>query len=268
MRMDKCARASVSKGFDGEKYESSSSHQKEWGNKLIEELEPKGSEHILDLGCGNGLITGELAERVPDGKVLGIDSSPSMLDKAKTHQLRNMEFRLLDILDIDFVEEFDIVFSNAAMHWVREHGAVLSKIHASLKTGGILRMQFAGEGNCPTLSAILKESISSSKFEDDFHDFEWPWYTPDARAYEELLLSAGFRDYRVWMENADRYFPDDQSFVGWIEQPSLVPFLEVLPEGKCALFRDMIVEKTKNAALQSDNTYFEAFRRINVSAIK
>lgn len=268
MRKDECASASVSKGFDGAKYESSSSHQKEWGNRLIEELNLKGSEHILDLGCGNGLITRELAERVPNGKVLGIDSSPSMLDKAKTHQLRNMEFQLLDIRDMDFVEEFDLVFSNAAMHWVKEHGIVLRKVHASLKAGGTVRMQFAGEGNCPTILGVLKESISSSGFEDDFRDFDWPWYMPDARTYEELLRSAGFLSYRVWMENADRYFPDEQSFVGWIEQPSLVPFIRVLSEEKSALFRNVVVEKTKKAAFQPDNIYFEAFRRINVSAIK
>jgi trans-aconitate methyltransferase len=268
MRMDKCASAPVGKGFDGEKYEKSSSPQKEWGNRLIEELELKGSEHILDLGCGNGLITRALAEKVPDGKVLGIDSSTSMLGKAKSHKLRNMEFKLLDIRDMDFVEEFDLVFSNAAMHWVREHGIVLRKIHVSLKAGGIVRMQFAGEDNCPTISAVLKESMSSSGFEDDFRDFDWPWYMPDARTYEELLRSAGFRAYRVWMENADRYFPDEQSFVGWIEQPSLVPFLRVLSEEKSSLFRNMVIEKTKKAAFQPDNAYFEAFRRINVSAIK
>jgi len=255
-------------GFDGKKYESSSSHQKEWGYKVIEELGLKGSEHILDLGCGNGLITKALAERVPEGRVVGVDSSHSMLERARFHQLENMEFLLSDINDINFKGEFDIVFSNAAMHWIRDHTSMLHKIHASLKRGGILRMQFAGEGNCPTLIRILEESMDSSVFGEIVHDFEWPWYMPDAESYEEILSSAGFREYRVWMEDADRYFPDEQSFAGWIEQPSLVPFMNALPEDNSALFRDMVIEKAKEAALQSDGTYFETFRRINVSAVK
>ncbi|WP_406658081.1 methyltransferase domain-containing protein [Methanolobus sp. ZRKC2] len=258
----------MSNGFDGQKYEKSSSHQKEWGERLIKEIDLKGTEHILDLGCGNGLITKALAERVPEGSVVGVDSSSSMLERARFHQLDNMEFRLLDISDIIFDREFDIVFSNAAMHWVRDHGNVLRKIYASLKSGGIMRMQFAGEGNCPTLSKVLEESMSSAAFEQLFQDFEWPWYMPDANSYEDMLSSAGFMKYRVWMEDADRNFQDDQSFVGWIEQPSLVPFMNALPEESYALFRDTVIEKTKAAALQADGTYFEAFRRINVFAVK
>lgn len=255
-------------GFDGKKYEKSSSHQKEWGERLIEELVLKGTEHILDLGCGNGLITKALADKVPDGRVVGVDSSSSMLERACSHQLGNMEFRLLDINDISFDREFDIVFSNAAMHWIKDHNNVLRKIHASLKTGGILKMQFAGEGNCPTLSKVLEESMTSAEFSGHLDDFEWPWFMPDAESYEGILSSAGFKECRVWMEDADRYFPDERSFVGWIEQPSLVPFMTALPEESSGLFRDMVVEKTKDAALQADGTYFEAFRRINVLAVR
>lgn len=72
--------------FDGKKYEKSSQCQREWGTKLAEELHLKGNETILYLGCGNGVITKELAERVPQGRVVGVDSSPSMLEAAKAHK--------------------------------------------------------------------------------------------------------------------------------------------------------------------------------------
>jgi trans-aconitate 2-methyltransferase len=96
--------------LDGKEYEKSSEHQKEWGNKLIKELGLKGNETILDLGCGNGLTTREPAERVPRGKVVGIDNSPSMIETAGTHKTENIEFRLLDINEMNFDNEFDIVF--------------------------------------------------------------------------------------------------------------------------------------------------------------
>lgn len=72
-------------------------------------------------------------------------------------------------------------------------------------------MQFAGGGNCPTLIRILKESMDSSLFGKIANDFEWPWYMPDAESYEDILSSAGFRQYRVWIEDADRYFRDEHN---------------------------------------------------------
>jgi trans-aconitate methyltransferase len=102
--------------FDGKRYEKSSEHQREWGSKLIEELNLKGDETILDLGCGNGLTTKELAGKVPNGKVVGIDNSISMIETANSHKTENMELTLLNIDEMNFDNEFDVVFSNATLH--------------------------------------------------------------------------------------------------------------------------------------------------------
>lgn len=258
----------MEKGFDGRKYEKFSQPQQDWGSRMMDELDLHGDECILDIGCGNGLLTEKLAMRVPDGRVIGIDSSASMLEQAKSHKAENMEFRLLDIETMIFEDEFDVVFSNAALHWIMDHPRVLDMIYKSMKKGGIMRAQFAGEGNCKNLSDVLMEAISSHEFKADFSSFEWPWYMPGKAEYEELLRSAGFEQYRVWIENADRSFPDEDSFVGWIEQPGIVPFVSVLPEGRTSVFRDVVVEKAKKVAEQSDGTFFEFFRRLNVYAIK
>jgi trans-aconitate methyltransferase len=254
--------------FDGKKYEKSSEHQREWGNKLVKELDLKGNETILDLGCGNGLITGELAERVPHGKVVGIDNSPSMIETAKTHKTVNTEFMLLDMNEMNFDNEFDVVFSNATLHWILDHEKLLKKIYRGLKPNGFMRIQFAADGNCSNLIEVLREVMDLPQFSSYFGGFEWPWYMPKIEEYEKLLSRTKFRNYKVWGENADRYFRDEKLMIGWIEQPSIVPFLAVLPENMKKLFRDLVVEKMIKRTKQPDGTCFETFRRINVHAEK
>ena len=98
--------------FDGEKYKRASVQQKAWGKGLICELELAGHERILDLGCGDGVLTAELAKHVPSGFVLGIDASESMIATAtKDHVGANLRFEQLDINAMKFEREFDLVFS-------------------------------------------------------------------------------------------------------------------------------------------------------------
>ncbi|HJD45874.1 MAG TPA: class I SAM-dependent methyltransferase [Candidatus Mediterraneibacter norfolkensis] len=105
--------------FDGEKYKKASRHQKEWGNSLISELSLNGNEAILDLGCGDGGLTEQLAQLVPDGKVLGIDSSAGMIAVAQNRHKSNLKFMKMDINMIDFRNKFDVIFSgkNIAVRW-------------------------------------------------------------------------------------------------------------------------------------------------------
>lgn len=216
--------------FDGKKYEKSSQCQREWGTTLIEELHLKGNETILDLGCGNGVITKELAERVPQGRVVGVDSSPSMLAAAKAHKTENMELKLLDITEMAFEAEFDVVFSNAALHWVLDHEKLLKKIYSALKPRGFLRAQFGGAGNVSNFIEVVRGVMELPAYVPYFKDFLWPWYMPKPEEYEALLSRTEFRNYKVWKENKDRYFTDEESMTGMVEEAGLVPFVAVLPE--------------------------------------
>jgi trans-aconitate methyltransferase len=254
--------------FDGGKYEKFSQHQREWGDKLINELKLKGDETILDLGCGNGLTTKALAERVPQGKVVGIDWSPSMLEIAKSHKTENMELMLLDINEMSFDNEFDVVFSNATLHWVLNHKRLMRNIYFALKPGGFMRIQFARDGNCPNFSKIIRETMELPIFKRHFENFTWLWYTPKIEYYERLLSKTKFKGYKTWGENIKYYFPDEISITGWIEQPSIIPFLAVLPEDLKILFRNTVVERIVKETKQSNGTYLEIFRRINAYAKK
>ena len=254
--------------FDGKKYEQASDHQKEWGSRLIAELDLKRSERVLDLGCGDGSLTTQIADLVTRGEVLGIDASQGMIDAALPKERKNLRFQQLDINELDFVEQFDVVFSNAALHWIKDHRNLLQNVRRALCSGGRLRFNFAGDGNCSNFFKVIREAMARKEFQSFFKAFEWPWYMPPVNEYQSLIESSGLQDARVWGENADRHFPDQEAMIRWIDQPSLVPFLVHVADGEKEAFRDFVVSQMIEETKQKDDRCFETFRRINVSATK
>lgn len=254
--------------FDGNKYEKASFHQKEWGARLIAELDLKGNEHVLDLGCGDGALDVQLAELLPEGEVTGIDASRGMIDTALPKSGKNLRFLLKDIDNLDFAEAFDVVFSNAALHWVKDHRKLLKNVARALRPHGRVRFNFAGDGNCISFFKVIQEAMAHERYAHFFSDFTWPWYMPSVGEYAALCSSCGLRSVSVWGENADRFFPDKETMIKWVDQPSLVPLLPQLPEEERASFRNFVVQRMIEETLQDDGTCFEIFRRINLSAEK
>jgi len=255
--------------FDGEKYSKASKHQKEWGCKLIEETAFKENDIVLDLGCGDGLLTRIIKDIVKDGYVLGIDSSTGMISKAKEYQTKNLEFKQLDINDIDFEDKFTIIISNATLHWVKDHNKLLRNCYKALKKKGMLRFNFAGGGNCPNFIAVVKRQIQKEEYRRYFKNFEWPWYMPDKKAYEKTIDSGLFSEFKIWEEKADRYFKDEGEMIRWIEQPSLVPFLRSITDKKLKKnFTEEVEREMIKRTKLEDGRCFESFRRINIYARK
>ncbi len=252
--------------FDGDAYAKASTHQKEWGRRMAAELELKGDERILDLGCGDGALTAEIAAMAPRGSVLGIDSSPGMIETARKRAGGNLSVELMDIGVLSFMREFDLIFSNATLHWVKDHRRLLGSCSRALRDGGRLRFNFAGRGNCPRFISSVRSVMESGGCLDWFRGFAWPWFMPGVEEYEGLVKECGgFSAARVWEENADRFFTREE-LVRWIDQPSIVPFLAPIPEQDREAFRRAVREKTLAATLEEGGRHFEAFRRINLCA--
>jgi trans-aconitate methyltransferase len=255
--------------FDGQKYRQASAHQQEWGQRIIEEFTFQGNEHILDLGCGDGGLTARLAALVPDGMVVGLDAATGMIDAARErYQRSNLQFVLADINCLEADSQFDVVFSNATLHWIKDHGRLLAAVYRALRPAGLARFNFAGDGNCAHFFRVVRAVMARPEYTGAFTDFEWPWYMPGVEEYTHLVAAAGFTEHKVWAENADRSFPSPEAMIKWIDQPSLVPFLPRLAEPDRPPFRDLVVERMREETQRPDGTCFETFRRINVRAKK
>jgi trans-aconitate methyltransferase len=258
--------------FDGKKYKKASSHQKGWGNKVIAELKLRGATKVSWTSAAatgaDRAVWRRWCRKVP---VIGIDASRNMIETAGSLAGGNLSFRVLDINLLDYDNQFDLVFSNAALHWVKDHRRLLENVWRSLRDGGRLRANFAAEGNCPSLMRITKEALALPEYRGLFSGFEWPWYTPEPPAYEALVRQLRFTEVRVWGEDVDHYFPDSDAMIQWVDQPSLVPFLKYIPEAEGKSFRQArnrpkcrgdYAKETEGRCLR------EAFRRINVAARK
>src|SRR6185436_919479 len=136
--------------WNAERYHEVSVPQQAWGRRMLERLPLEGHERVLDLGCGTGRITSEIAARVPRGGVVGLDRSPSMLATAQAwlrEQAPRVGLVLGDGAALPFVRAFDAVFSGATFHWIHDHGALFRSIITALKPGGRLVAQCGGGPN-------------------------------------------------------------------------------------------------------------------------
>jgi trans-aconitate 2-methyltransferase len=256
----------VAHEFDGRRYAQASAHQKQWGASLIADLRLQGSERVLDLGCGDGALTAQIADLLPTGEVVGIDASRGMIAATRANERPNARFLLADIADFELGQRFDVIFSNAVLHWVKDHRRLYRHVVRALGDGGRVRFNFAGEGNCSHFFAVAREAMAHPEFAASFAAFEWPWYMPSVDEYSALVAAAGLREPRVWGENADRFFPDVDTMIAWVDQPSLVPFLAHLPNELKPAFRDYVVARMVEETRRADGTCFETFRRVNVAA--
>lgn len=254
--------------FNGEDYRRASRHQKEWGLALIDTIDWRGDEHVLDLGCGDGVLTAEIAARVPRGHAVGLDASASMLEQAREHRVGNLSWWHTPMELVEAKERFDVVFSNAAMHWVLDHDELLRRVRSAIKPGGLLRVNFMAEGNCETFNETVREMMLEPAYRAHFEGFAWPWYQPSPERYHQQLTDAGLTPCGVVAQNRDRHFADVDEMVRWVDQPALVPFLPCLPPSKRSVFREALIERLVDRTRRGDGTCFERFRRVDVTATR
>ncbi len=223
---------------------------------------------MLDLGCGDGTLTRQLADLLPHGEVVGIDASQGMIDAAQEKERENLGFILKDINCLDYVEEFDLIFSNAALHWIKDHNLLLRNVRRALRDGGVIRFNFAGDGNCSSFFKVVREVILKDRFRRYFKEFEWPWHMPSVTEYELTVEQSGLTNAKVWGENADRFFQNKDTMLNWVDQPSIVPFISMVAVKDRSEFRDHVAKRMIEETIQEDGRCFETFRRINVVAEK
>jgi trans-aconitate 2-methyltransferase len=224
----------TSSGWDARDYARNSSAQAGWALELLDKLGLRGDERVLDIGCGDGKITAELARRVPRGAVLGLDSSAEMIALAArtfrsgTHP--NLAFREMDAASIVLDERFDAVFSNATLHWVRDHSAVLRGVRRCLEVGGRILFQMGGRGNARDVAAAVGAVTREPRWSARFAGFDSPHWFYGPEDYAAWLPACGFRPVRVELIPKDMVHAGPEGLLGWL-RTTWFPYAQRLPEG-------------------------------------
>jgi len=232
--------------WNADDYKKNSQVQEKWAKELIDKLSLNGMENVLDLGCGDGKITAKISNVVDNGTVIGIDNSNSMITLAKKQfsnkKYPNLSFQEMDAQNLEFEDVFDIIFSNAVLHWVKDHKSVMTGLFKSLKREGRILLQMGGKGGVSQLIFVLNDMLANSKWQSFFHNFIFPYNFPGIKEYETMLLECNFQIKRVELIHKDAIHEGKEKFKGWIKT-TWIPYLERIPEDKKEQFIEELVTK-------------------------
>ena len=226
--------------WDADKYDSiGSAPQADAGRDLIALAEINKADSILDLGCGTGNLTLELARLAPEGSVTGLDPSDEMLKKALdiSRGIPNLSFIKGSAQGMDFEAAFELVFSNSALQWVKEQRQAIERTYRALKPGGRITFQMPAKGFFPELLEYTSEAIKTTGLERFFKDFSLPWCFPSKKEYAGLLKDAGFLNVLVFYRDYRLVFDSIDKVLDWCASSGLRPYLSMLPEKEQELFK-------------------------------
>jgi trans-aconitate 2-methyltransferase len=224
--------------WDAETYDRVSDPQFSWGVEVLERLELNGDETVLDAGAGSGRVTALLADRLPEGRLIALDGSPAMIDKAREGLGDRAEYVVMDLAELELPQPVDVVFSTATFHWVTDHDNLFRRIHASLEPGGRLHAQCGGAGNVARHAQAIAQVAGRPEFAEHYEAMEMMWNFSSAEETSEQLASAGFEEIETWLEPKPLSPPEPREFIRTV---TLGPHLQLLPEELRDEFLDAVV---------------------------
>ena len=232
--------------WDARDYQNNSPNQQQWGRELLLKLNLQGNERVLDIGCGDGKVTAEIASYLPKGSVLGIDSSEDMVSLARQSYppaaFPNIAFTVSDAGNLGFSNEFDVVFSNATLHWVIDHLPVLDGIKRSLRPSGRVLLQMGGKGNAAEILHVLETIIRSKKWSPFFTDFPVPYAFYEPEEYGGWLEQVGLKAKRIELIPKDMIHDGKSGLAAWV-RTTWLPYTQRVPEKMRQELIDELVDK-------------------------
>jgi trans-aconitate 2-methyltransferase len=181
--------------------------------RALDGVDLTGVHRLLDVGCGDGRVTASLVDRIPDGEGVGIDPSPRMIAVAPSS--RWLEFRVGSAETMSFRDEFDLVVSFNALHWVKEQFSALEAIAAALRRGGRATLVFVCDGPQPSLEDVAMTVTASPTWSDHFAAFTPPFVHPDPVAWQREATVAGFVAKSVRVDDLEWDFGTREAFTAW-----------------------------------------------------
>jgi trans-aconitate methyltransferase len=258
--------------WNPEEYQDNSDNQQKWGVDLIANLKLTGNERVLDIGCGVGNITAAIAEKLPKGSVIGIDSSLDMLRQAEKNYSAskhpNLSFIVKDASKLDFVNEFDIVFSNACLHWIKNHLLVLRGIQRSLHFGGRIMLQMGGRDNAKHILEVIGVLIKQPQWSPYFTNFDFPYGFYGPEDYQGWLTEIGLISKRLELVPKDMTYDSKDKFAAWI-RTTWLPYTQAVPDSFREQFiNELVTEYVKLYPADRNGYIHVQMNRLEVEAYK
>lgn len=229
---------------------------------LLALVERRPNLKVVDLGCGTGELTRQLADALPDSGVTGIDSSSQMLEKANSFASSHLRFEQVD--QAQLTGEWDLIFSNAALHWTENHAELIAKLYQQLTPGGQIAVQIPSNHNHIS-HQVYREAADEEPFKMILKGFQR--YAPvlSIDEYARLFFEQGAEEIVVFEKIYPHVLEDSEAVVEWISGTALVPYFERIGEHK-EDFVDAI--RAKMRAALPESPVFYPFRRTLFSARK
>ena len=220
--------------FDASFYDKKSKFQYELGLDLMKQMRINENERILDFGCGTGKLTLKLAKDNHTCKITGIDINKEMIDYAnknlKIQKLNNIAFKTMDILEEELSDKFDVIFSNSAVHWVKDKESLFRKFHSMLRTDGRIGIQIPSSKNLSDITPLFMYPIEYLKLHEYFKNWKYPMKRSSIKKLNKILDPIGYKEYNVFIKDRQLDFIDHQELLDFLKSAALVPILNSLPD--------------------------------------
>ncbi len=232
--------------WNAAEYARISALQAHMAEEVLQLLELKGDEQVLDIGCGQGKTTAEIAARVPQGRVVGVDASAGMIAFAQAHSDRalhpNLQFAVADARYLPYQHEFDLVVSFNALHWIPEQELALQSIRSAVKTSGLVQLRLVPKGKRKSLEDVLEETRLSSRWIGYFDSFRDPYLHLTPGEYSNLAEQNGFQILRTQTEAKKWDFQTRSAFLAF-GSVTFVEWTQHLPEAERASFANDVLDR-------------------------
>jgi trans-aconitate 2-methyltransferase len=237
--------------WNASEYARISTLQAAMAEEVLSLLDLRGAERILDVGCGNGKTTTEIAARVPQGAVVGVDASAAMVTFAAAHcDLSihpNLQFAVADARNLPYRREFDLVVSFNALHWIPEQDRALQSIHATVKPGGRVQLRLVPKDQRKSLEDTIEETRLSTRWKSYFNGFHDPYLHLTVEQYVDLAERNGFEVCRTHSEAKAWDFQSRAAFLAF-GSVTFVEWTQHLPEAERLAFVTDVLDRYQQVA--------------------
>jgi trans-aconitate 2-methyltransferase len=250
--------------WNASEYDRLSALQAAMAEEVLSLLTLKGTERILDIGCGNGKTTTSIAERVPQGSVLGVDASADMIAFAKEHltaERPNLQFAVADACHLPFKHEFDVVVSFNALHWISDQALPLQGIHQALKSEGKAQLRLVAKGERTCIEDVIEDTRKSPRWAGYFKGFRDPFLHLTPEQYAALTEQQGFRVLSIHTSDKAWDFGSRDAFLARMKV-TMIEWTQHLPESDRVAFITDALDRYRSVAVTApgEENYFRFYQ--------